>query len=136
MENFEDKIKNMTKPEISQLKHQEMLTDAISNAKDKSVLSWWWLSIPLYMIAALSMKTFFMKGTTLVSNIHDLAARDKYSSFIFFVVVPAVFIILNFVSIRKIYKLSAGSTTNFLETVWFNFLIIIASLIILIIYLL
>jgi len=33
----------MTKPEIQGLKHESMLADAITNAKDKSVVSWWWL---------------------------------------------------------------------------------------------
>jgi len=33
-ENFEEKLKLMTKPEVNQLKHQEMLANAISNAKE------------------------------------------------------------------------------------------------------
>ena len=53
MENFEDKLTGMTKPEVTQLKHQDMLANSISKAKDKSVLSWWWLSIPLYIISML-----------------------------------------------------------------------------------
>ncbi len=58
MKNFEDKLFHMTKPEVSQLKHQDMLANAITKAKDKSVLSWWWLSIPLYLITTLLMKSF------------------------------------------------------------------------------
>jgi hypothetical protein len=137
IENFEEELINMTKPQVSDLKHQDMLADAIIKAKDKSVLSWWWLSIPLYIIAALMMKTMFMPGTTLISNIHELAVKEKYSSLLFFAIVPAVFIIFNFLSIRKIYFLSGSPRTiNFLSAVWFNILIIIASVFVLIIYVL
>lgn len=135
MKNFEEKLLKMSKPEVSQLKHQEMLANAITKAKDKSVLSWWWLSIPLYLIATLLMKSFFMPSTTLMSNLHDLSSKEKYSSGLFFVVLPVVFIVINFMSIRKIYFLSGSpKSINFMQAVWFNFLIIIASILILIIY--
>lgn len=135
MKNFEEKLLQMTKPGVSQLKHQDMLANAITKAKDKSVLSWWWLSIPLYLIATLLMKSFFMPSTTLMSNLHDLSSKEKYSSGLFFVVLPVVFIVINFMSIRKIYFLSGSpKSINFMQAVWFNFLIIIASILILLIY--
>ncbi len=137
MENFEKELLQMTKPEISELKHQDMLEKAILNAKDKSVLSWWWISIPLYILASLLMKTLFMPSTTLASNLQDLTGMAKYSSFLFFIILPVLFIIINFMSIRKIYFLSGSpKSLNFLKAVWFNLLIIIASGIILLIYLL
>ena len=135
MDKFEKKIIEMSKPEISKLKHQDILTDAIIKAKDKSVLSWWWLSIPLYIIAALLMKTFFMPHTTLISNIHELTGSEKYSSLLFFLILPVVFITINFLSIRKIYFLSGNpKTIKFLKAVWFNIFLIVASILILIIY--
>jgi hypothetical protein len=135
MQNFEEKLNQMTKPEIPQLKHQDMLSNAITNAKDKSVLSWWWLSIPLYIIAALLMKSLFMPNTTLISNIHELASKERYTSVLFFFIVPVVFIALNVFSIRKIYFLSGSpKTIMFLVEVWFNVLILILSILILVIY--
>ena len=135
MKNFEEKLIQMTKPEVSQLKQQEMLANAITKAKDKSVVSWWWLCIPLYIIATLLMKTFFMPGTTLISNIYELTGRERYSSIIFFLILPIVFIIINFISIRKIYLLSGSpKTINFIRAIWFNALIIIFSILVLIIY--
>jgi hypothetical protein len=107
MENFEDKLSQITKPDVSQLKHQDMLANEIIKAKDKSVLSWWWLSIPLYIIAALLMKSAFMPHTTLISNLQDLTSRDKYSTLLFFLVLPLIFIAINLISIRKIYFLRA-----------------------------
>jgi hypothetical protein len=134
-ENFEEKLTQMTKPEVSHLKHQAMLANAIIKAKDKSVISWWWLSIPLYLIATLLMKTIFMPQTTLRLNIHDFTSRENYSSVLFFLVLPILFIVINFISIRNIYFLSGSpKSIKFLLTAWFNVLIIIFSILILIIY--
>jgi hypothetical protein len=135
MQNFEEKLKQMSKPEVTHLKHQDMLAIAITKAKDKSVISWWWLSIPLYIIATLLMKTIFMPHTTLLLNIHDFTSKDIYSSVLFFLVLPILFIVINFLSIRNIYFLSGSPTSiRFLRTAWFNVLMIIFSILILIIY--
>ncbi len=135
MKKFEEILSQMTKPEVSELKHKDMLANTITKAKDKSVLSWWWLSIPLYILATLLMKSFFMSSTTLMSNLSDLASKQKYSSILFFVALPITFILINFMSIKKIYFLSGSpKSINFLKVVWFNVLIIIASVLILIIY--
>jgi len=133
--NFEEKLSQMTKPEVNQLRHQEMVADAISNAKDRSVVNWWWLSIPLYIIAALLMKTAFMPKTTLISNIHEFTGKEKYSSLLFFLILPAMSIIINLIDIRKIYFLTGSpKELKFLEAVWYNILMIIISVLILIIY--
>jgi len=135
MQNFEQKLTQMTKPEVTHLKHQDMLASAITKAKDKSVISWWWLSIPLYLIATLFMKSIFMPRTTLLSNIHEFKNGEVYSSVLFFLVIPIVFIVINFISIRNIYFLSGNpKSLNFLKTAWFNVLMIIFSVLVLIIY--
>jgi hypothetical protein len=136
-ENFEKKLKDMIKPEIKGLKHEAMLADAIINAKDKSVVSWWWLSVPVFIILMLMMKSTFMPGTTLISNMHELESSQKYMSIIFFLISPLILIILNAFSIRKIYFLSGSpKSINFLGTIWVNILIIALSVLIIIIYLL
>lgn len=135
IENFEEQLSKMGKPEISQLKHQDMLANAITSAKDKSALSVWWLSIPLYMLATFLMKSYFTPSTTLFSNLHEFAQKMKYSSILFFVAVPFVFFVINFISIRKIYFLSGNpKSISFIKAIWFNLVIILASFIILIIY--
>jgi len=134
-QNFEEKLLRMTKPEVNNLRHQDMLANAITKAKDKSVLSWWWLSIPLYIIAMFLMKSAFMPNTTLISNIHELAIKDRYTSVLFFLVVPIVFIIVNLLSIRRIYYLSGNpKTLNFLQTIWYNVLMLVLCILILLIY--
>jgi hypothetical protein len=134
-QNFEKKLAEMTKPEIQQLKHENMLANAIINAKDKTVVSWWWLSIPVFIILMLLMKSVYMPGTTLITNIHELAGREKYISLIVFLISPIVLIIVNAFSIQKIYFLSGSpKSLNFLQTVWSNIMNIFLSVLIILIY--
>jgi hypothetical protein len=119
------------------LRREDILADAIINAKDKSVVSWWWLSVPVFIILMLLMKSYFMPETTLITNIHEFAGREKYMSLIFFLISPIVLIVVNVFSIRKLYFLSGNpKSLNFLEIVWFNIVIIALSVVILLIYLL
>lgn len=132
-QNFEEKLLKMTKPEVNQLKHQDMLANAITNAKDKSVVSWWWLSIPLFIIAMLTMKSVYMPHTTLISNIHELKRQQPVTSLIFFLIVPVFLIIFNGFSIRKIWSLTGDhKDANSVQTIWVNGLMIFFSIIILI----
>jgi hypothetical protein len=135
-EEFEKELTQMTKPEVSQLKHQEMLAKAIAKSKDKTVLSLWWLIIPLYIILALLMKSLFMPDATLSSGIHDLTIRQRFVSYAFFLISPLVLILINAISVRKVYTLSGRpKPISFLKTIWLNILIIIFSILILIVYL-
>jgi hypothetical protein len=134
-ENFEKKLSDMTKPEIPDLKHEDLLAGAIINAKDKSIVGWWWLSVPAFVILMLMMKSVFMPGTTLISNMHEMESTQKYVSIIFFLISPLILIMINALTIKKIYFLSGSpKSIRFLGTIWYNVLIIIFSLLILIIY--
>ena len=134
-QNFEKELSEMKKPVITELKHEAILSDAIINAKDKSVVSWWWLSISLFIILMLLMKSFYMPGSTLLSGLHELAVSHKYVSFIFFLISPIILILVNILTIRKIYFLSGSPRLlNFLWIVWFNIVIIVLSAMVLLIY--
>ena len=133
---FENKLFQMTKPEVDQLKHQDMLANAIANSKDKTVLSLWWLIIPLYIIMMFLMKSLFMPNATLSSSIHDLITKQRFVAYLFFLISPVIFILINIISVRKVYILSGSpKSLNFLKTVWLNVLIIIFSIFVLIVYL-
>lgn len=135
MQDFEKKLIEMTKPEVKDLKHEELLSDALSKAKDKSVVSWWWLSVPLYIIAALLMKSMYNPHSSLISDIHELTNKEKVFSFLFFLILPIVFILMNILSIRKIHILSGSPISfRFLGTLWYNVLIIFFSILIILIY--
>jgi hypothetical protein len=136
-DNFEEKLIKMTKPEVVDLKHQDTLSKEILKAKDKSVLSWWWISPPLYIIAALIMKTRFNPGTTFISNLQEVTESNKVISFAGFIILPIVFIILNFLTIRKVNDLAGNpGGFNLLELVWYNIFIICVSILLITIYLL
>ena len=134
--NFEDKLIHMTKPGVTNLKHQDMLADAVLKAKEKSIVSWWWICIPLFIISMLIMKSMFMPGTSLISNIQDYSEKEKYSAAFFFIIVPAVLIIVNLLSIRKVFKFyGSPKESSFLEIVWLNVAIIIFSVLVIVIFL-
>ena len=133
--NFEKKLIQMTKPEVNQLKHENLLAKAMTNAKDKSVVSWWWLAIPLFIIAMFIIKSVYMPHTTLISNIHEFSKVQKIPSIIFFLILPIVFIFINFFSIQKVYFLAGSPKSfSFLKTIWLNIIMIFFSILILIIY--
>ncbi len=129
------KLTEMTKPEIPHLKHEDILGNAIANAKDKSVLSLWWLSVPAFIVLMLVMKSVYMPGTTLISNMKEMELQNKYVSIVFFLVSPIVLIIINAFSIRKIYFLSGSpKLAAFLQTVWLNIMVIAFAVAVLIMY--
>jgi hypothetical protein len=132
---FEKKLFQMTKPEVDQLKHQDMLADAIANSKDKTGLSLWWLIIPVYSIMMFLMKSLYIPGATLSSSIHVLMTKQIFVAYLFFLISPLIFILINIISIRKVYILSGSpKSLNFLKTVWLNVLIIIFLIFVLIVY--
>ncbi len=134
-QDFEEKLKQITKPEIDQLKHQDMLSDAVIKSRDKSVVSWWWLVIPLYIISTLLMKSIYMPNSTLISNIKEFISRQKFTSVLLFLILPVVFIFLSSLNIRKIYFLSGNpKSMKFLMSVWLDILMILFSILILFIY--
>jgi hypothetical protein len=134
-DNFEMKLTEMTKPEVPHLRHEDMLGNAIVNAKDKSIVSLWWLSVPVFIILMLVMKSIYMPGTTLVSNMNEMAAKNKLVSIIFFLISPAVLILVNALSIRKIYFLSGSpKSATFLQTVSLNIMVIAFAVVVLIMY--
>jgi hypothetical protein len=135
-QNFEDKLIQMTKPEVTNLKHQEILSDAVLKAKEKLIVSWWWICVPLFIICMLIMKSMFMPGTSLISNIQDYAEKEKYQSLFLFIIVPVALIIANILSIRKVFKFyGSPMEKSFIEIVLFNIVIIVFSVFVLAIYL-
>ena len=134
---FEQKLREMTKPEVSELKHQELLGKALLRAKAKSVLSGWWLSVPLYVLVMFAMKSLFLPGTTLMSNLREMAMKHSGLTLMLFLILPMAFIIISVLSIRRIRFLSGSRRIyDLFKVAWFNLMIIALSLIAIVIYLL
>jgi drug/metabolite transporter (DMT)-like permease len=101
MEDFEKMLTDISKPEIKQLKHQDLLADQIMRSKNRTVLSFWWLLIPLYIIATLTMKTLYMK-TSLKQEIGLFKTNNPILSILLFLMVPVLTIIFNaFISAKR-----------------------------------
>ncbi|MDP4221860.1 MAG: hypothetical protein Q8868_00995 [Bacteroidota bacterium] len=125
----------MTKPEVGHLKHEDVLNKAIINTKDKAALSWWWLVIPFFIILMFLMKSFYMPGTTFFSGLQDFIARNKMLAYFFFIIIPVVLILINTISIRKIYYLEGRpELTGLFRALWVNIAIIGLCIVVLIIY--
>lgn len=125
----------MTKREIPGLKNQNLLAIALTNAKDKSAVSFWWLAVPVFIILMLVIKSIVMPGVNLLSELNMLEEKNYNISLIFFLISPFAFTIFNFLSIRKIYFLSGSpKSLGFLKAAWLNVVIILFCLVIMLIY--
>jgi hypothetical protein len=109
------------------------LSNAIKNAKDIAAVGFWWLSVPVYLTVMLMMKSIYMPGTSLISNLKELAGSQQYIYIVFFIASPLMLILVNILTVRKIYILS-GKSMNFLQDVWVNVLMVVITVLVLIIY--
>src|SRR5437868_11774120 len=134
-ENFEENLKKITKPEMSELKHEVMLSKIIIKTKDRSVVSFWWLFIPLYVIAAFIMKSYYTPNASLITILHEFADSKGYTTVLLFFILPVLLIVINLLSIKQLYFLYNGLTkAGFLKTIAVQILIIVFSLFVLLIY--
>lgn len=135
MENFEEILNRMNKPDITRLKHSDLLVKAIASSKDKSVVSFWWLLIPLYAIAAMMMKSLYIPQSPFRYNLHQFEEKEGHLSLLLFLLLPLLLIVINLLTIKKIYYLSGSpKTTEFLIFIWNNILVILISILLLIFY--
>jgi hypothetical protein len=136
LKELETKLSKMEIPAIDKLKHADLLAYATIRAKDKSVLSWWWLSIPLYIIAMLLMKSFFIHETTWKTIMKNFIEQQHYSSLLLFVIIPVFSILFNFISIRKIYYILGNPEfKQILHMVWLHIILIFVSFVLIVLYL-
>ena len=133
MDEFEEKLLKMTKPEVDKLKHESMLAQEIIKAKEKSVLSLWWISLPLYVVAMFLMKALFDPEGNFFLYLYEFVLSSSYKVVILFYVLPLVMIWINAVSVWRVYFLAGGPPVMpFLRFVWFNILMILLSLFLLV----
>ena len=133
---IEEMLIVMSKPEIKNLQHEDMLAEIIIDSKDKSVLSFWWIIIPLFVIAAYWMKSYFVPGSSFPSNLSELTEKNSYAANLIFVLIPAVLIAINFLSVKSLYFFSGSHfTKKLLSSAALNILVIIFSMIVMLVYL-
>jgi hypothetical protein len=109
MDEFEKKMEEMSKPEIQDLKHQNMLAERIIREKRKTALTWWWVVLPFYVTATFMMKSLYFPGTGLFKFLGEFILTNSKGSFLLFVFLPLFTIIINVQSIWKLYFYSGAS---------------------------
>lgn len=135
MTEFEQKLDKMSLPSVDELKHEELIAANIINRKHKSSISFWWLSIPAYTIAAFFMKSFYYKGTSVFDMIKELINKEGYIGPVLFGVLPIVLLIINIISIRQAnYLFGVLKRKAFIQSIFREILLIVLSFITLLIY--
>ena len=135
MGKFEDILDQMSKPEISDLKHADAMGKAIVKVKDKSAVSLWGLSIPFYLLAAFVMKSIYTPGLSVVSAFHELFEMKGHVAVLIFLVLPVLLIVINIINIRQLFFLYGDKRKpSFSKLVFAEMFIIFLSVIALIIY--
>jgi hypothetical protein len=137
MKNFKDKLTDMSKPEINDLRHEELLAKVITSARSKTTISFWWIIIPMYVIAAIVMKSFFVIHSTFRSNLRELTDKNGYFNYLIFIIMPIILIVTNLLSIKNIYFLSGSpKSIKFLSVAVIQIVIIIISLFLILLFIL
>ncbi|MBS1978702.1 MAG: hypothetical protein JST46_15130 [Bacteroidetes bacterium] len=131
MDSFEESLEKLTKPRVNDLKHERVLTELIVSSRGRSVLAGWWLSIPLYITAALVMKTMYVEGSGMMDNLHQLKASSG-TYWIYMLVIPLGVMILNVRILMFQYRTSAApSLPSLLGVYWYNTFMILISILLL-----
>lgn len=135
MDDFEKILEQMSKPEIKHLQHEELLSKIISNAKEYSVLSFWWMSIPVYVIALFIMKTFFMPSSNVLEGLRSFKNDHHLAALLLFFIVPLILCVINLLSIKKLFQLTENISYTFqLKQVWTNLFFAVLCLAIIFFY--
>lgn len=129
---FENKLHHMSKPEINQLSHQNLVAHAISRAKEKSVVSLWWLAIPAFVIIMLWMKSMYMPQHRFFTYLKEtISGQPPLMVFIFYFV-PVILTLVNAWTIKKTnYLLGGPGIFKLLQAVGHNVVMILLALFIL-----
>ena len=135
MDDFEKKLIEMSKPEVTRLKHQEILSKELFMTRHRNAVSWWWLGIPLYIVAALIMKSVYFPTEGLQAGIRQLKNHNKSLTYLAFVVVPLLLILINAVNIFKLSRIIKTRDLYFLKAIRVSLIILALSIIVLIIFL-
>ncbi|HEX5003319.1 MAG TPA: hypothetical protein VFW78_12560 [Bacteroidia bacterium] len=120
MEPFEETLSNMSLPETGELQHRHLLSGQIIQLKEERNLTLWWVTIPLFLIAAFYMRSCYMHNS-FTEGLETFINDQKMPATWLFVIAPALLIVLNAFRIKKIYFL-AGSPKliNLVSAVWMN----------------
>ena len=135
MENWEDNFEKMSKPEMPELLHGQALKNAIERAEEKSVISFWWLLVAVYVIGAFLLKTLYKPGSFFLSSIRAFKGSQVFPAILFFLISPAVVLLFSVRSIKERYFLAGNPRLgSFVRSILVQVFLIFFSLITIVIY--
>ena len=136
MNDFEIRLEKLSRPEIKNLKHESMMADQIIKMKRNAALSWWWVLLPAYLAATLVMKSFYFPGADAGSYLSEFIRQSPGFSALVLLVLPLLTIVVNLLAVKKIwfYSASVKPGMHILRLTFMPLLLILASLIIIVIY--
>ncbi len=135
MKTFEDELNQMSKPEVGYLRHENLLAKSISRVQDKSRVSLWWISIPVYMLSAFIMKGFYTHNFSIASSLHEIFSMNGYLRGLVFFALPAILIVANLTSIRQLMFLYGSSEkTALYKLIYSEALVVFLSLIVMLVF--
>jgi len=123
MESFEEQLSKMSLPETGNPQHRQLLLRQVAKLKEERTLSLWWISIPLFMIAAFYMRSFYIHNAAWASGLEEFLNRQKILGALLFAAVPGLLMLLNIFRIKKIHFLSGSpALLEFIGIIWLNLL--------------
>lgn len=116
----------MSKPSVPPLRHAELLPGAIRGAEDRAALSAWWLSIPLFVLAMVGVRTLYGLRGGPFRWLHRIFREQQMLFLALFVIAPLALVVFNIVGMRRIYYLSGDPPFgSFLRMTWKNWVVIL-----------
>lgn len=93
MDDFEKMLTELPKPEVKELRHEDMLAADLIRAKDKAATGLWWLLVPLYVLTMLLVRTLYKK-TSLAMELNAFYERSPLLALLLFIAAPLLLLVL------------------------------------------
>ncbi len=137
MDKFEKKLQEISKPEIQELKHQQIIMERILAQNRKTALTWWWAFIPLYVMAAFIMKSWYIPAGGTLTYIKEFISGNPSLSFILFGGLPFLAMLVNMLGVKNIYFYSGSKwfSSAVLKSSLLPLILIVSSAVVAVIYL-
>lgn len=132
MERIEDVLNQMSKPELDELQHEEILARTIVKGQAEARISFWWISIPIYFFLAFLMKSYYTPNLSVPDALHEPFRTHPVIILLVFWWLPATLILICLLNARNAYFLFGNSRKPaFLRIISGEIIVILVSLIVL-----
>lgn len=135
MDEFEQMLDDLSRPELPPLRHQEFMERAVIRIKARTIVSLWWLVIGCYVVASLLMKAAHVPGSSFARSFRLFSTVHPGWTILLFVVIPTAVAIFTAVSLHRIYVLAGRPRkAAFLRRMTLQSLTLVASIALLFMY--